>query len=79
MEFKPKISYDFVEKIWTSLDESDHFDPDLSIGEIIYHEMRRHPKGIAQVRRSFVCYKCYIMREALPISNNTKFIYMFLI
>ncbi|KAH8310712.1 hypothetical protein KR044_002699, partial [Drosophila immigrans] len=49
MEFKPEISYDPVGKIWSSLDDHDHFDPELSIGEIIYHEMRRHPKQIAQI------------------------------
>ncbi|KAH8417972.1 hypothetical protein KR222_009686, partial [Zaprionus bogoriensis] len=49
MPFKPEISYDPVNKIWTGALETDHFAPDLSIGEIIFREMRRHPKQVAQI------------------------------
>ncbi|KAH8418051.1 hypothetical protein KR222_010982, partial [Zaprionus bogoriensis] len=49
MSFKPEVSYDPVTKIWSTPEESDHFAPDLSIGEIIFQEMRRHPNLIAQI------------------------------
>ncbi|KAL7729980.1 hypothetical protein ACLKA6_009278 [Drosophila palustris] len=68
MAFKPKISYDPVEKIWTSLDEHDHFDPDLSIGEIIFYEMRRHPKQIAQISATE---KTVLTREEL-LQNSQR-------
>ncbi|XP_033149872.1 4-coumarate--CoA ligase 1-like [Drosophila busckii] len=44
-----EITYDAENKIWSSNEERDYFSPDLSIGQIIFHEMRRHPKLIAQI------------------------------
>ncbi|EDW59289.1 luciferin 4-monooxygenase [Drosophila virilis] len=44
-----KSNYDAERKIWSGKDESDYYAADLSIGEIIFHEMRRHPKLIAQI------------------------------
>lgn len=49
MQFKPEITYNAEHKVWCAKDERDYFAPDLSIGEIIFHEMRRHPQLIAQV------------------------------
>ncbi|XP_034487818.1 luciferin 4-monooxygenase-like [Drosophila innubila] len=73
MEFKPKISYDPVEKIWTSLDEYNHFDPNLSIGEIIYHEMQRHPKQIAQISATE---NTILTREELLLNSQRIASYM---
>ncbi|XP_001360047.2 luciferin 4-monooxygenase-like [Drosophila pseudoobscura] len=42
-------SYDADLKIWSGSEIEEYFAPDLSIGEIIFHEMRRHPKLIAQI------------------------------
>ncbi|XP_030374440.1 4-coumarate--CoA ligase 1-like isoform X1 [Scaptodrosophila lebanonensis] len=49
MSYQPETSYDAEHKIWSGPVERFHFAPDLSIGEIIFHEMRRHPKQVAQV------------------------------
>ncbi|ALC46937.1 maker215 [Drosophila busckii] len=49
MPFKPDSSYDAQNKIWSGPETQDYFASDLSIGQIIFHEMRRHPKLIAQV------------------------------
>ncbi|XP_068155323.1 luciferin 4-monooxygenase-like [Drosophila tropicalis] len=49
MHFKPATSYDADNKVWSGPAEAFYFAPDLSIGEIIYEEMRRHPKLIAQI------------------------------
>lgn len=53
MQFKPEVTYDAVTKVWSGPTESNHFAPDLSIGEIIFYEMQRHPNQIAQV-----CIEC---------------------
>ncbi|EDW83371.1 uncharacterized protein Dwil_GK22354 [Drosophila willistoni] len=49
MHFSPATSYDADNKIWSGPPDSYYFAPELSIGEIIYEEMRRHPKLIAQI------------------------------
>ncbi|KAH8250226.1 hypothetical protein KR026_008561, partial [Drosophila bipectinata] len=49
MPFQPAISYDSDLKVWSGDQVTHYFDPHLSIGEIIFHEMRRHPKLIAQI------------------------------
>lgn len=52
MQFKPEVSFDAVTEVWSAATESHHFAPDLSIGEIIFYEMQRHPNQIAQVSSS---------------------------
>ncbi|KAH8374863.1 hypothetical protein KR200_007804, partial [Drosophila serrata] len=49
MPYTPVNSYDADLKIWSGEPVEHYFDPHLSIGEIIFHEMRRHPKLIAQI------------------------------
>ncbi|XP_064544940.1 uncharacterized protein LOC135432965 [Drosophila montana] len=52
MPYKPESSYDSVGRIWSGQDDRAYFSPQQSIGEIIFHEMRRHPKLIAQISDS---------------------------
>lgn len=54
MPFRPESSYDEENRIWSGQPSRDYFSPDLSIGEIIFHEMRRHPKQIAQVSNNII-------------------------
>ncbi|XP_034487792.1 4-coumarate--CoA ligase 1-like [Drosophila innubila] len=49
MGFKPEYTYDAEEKIWCGLPYREYYAPDLSIGEIIFQEMKRHPKLTAQI------------------------------
>ncbi|KAH8292367.1 hypothetical protein KR054_009000 [Drosophila jambulina] len=49
MPYTPVNSYDGDLKIWSGEPMSYYFDPHLSIGEIIFQEMRRHPQLIAQI------------------------------
>ncbi|KAH8268440.1 hypothetical protein KR026_007106, partial [Drosophila bipectinata] len=49
MDFTPANYYDSNTKIWRGDQMKSYFDPRLSIGQIIFHEMRRHPQLIAQI------------------------------
>ncbi|XP_017007188.2 luciferin 4-monooxygenase-like [Drosophila takahashii] len=49
MPYTPASSYDGDQKIWTGEETTKYFDPHLSIGEIIFHEMQRHPQLVAQI------------------------------
>ncbi|KAH8369325.1 hypothetical protein KR009_008385, partial [Drosophila setifemur] len=49
MPYYPASSYDGDLKIWSGEQVKHYFDPSLSIGEIIFQEMRRHPQLIAQI------------------------------
>ncbi|XP_017060824.1 4-coumarate--CoA ligase 1-like [Drosophila ficusphila] len=49
MRFRPSSSYNADRKIWSGGKKDLYFDPQLSIGQIIFHEMRRHPQLIAQI------------------------------
>ncbi|XP_033167244.1 luciferin 4-monooxygenase-like [Drosophila mauritiana] len=49
MAYTPANSYDNDQKMWSGEPIVKYFDPDLSIGEIIFHEMRRHPQLTAQI------------------------------
>jgi len=49
MPYTPANSYDGDQKIWLGEPVTKYFDPHLSIGEIIFQEMRRHPQLVAQV------------------------------
>ncbi|KAI8045976.1 luciferin 4-monooxygenase-like [Drosophila gunungcola] len=49
MPYTPANSYDADQKIWSGGQVTHYFDPQLSIGEIIFQEMRRHPQLIAQI------------------------------
>ncbi|KRF78968.1 uncharacterized protein Dvir_GJ10987, isoform B [Drosophila virilis] len=52
MSYKPESSYDSGRRIWSGQNDRAYFSPDQSIGAIIFHEMRRHPKLIAQISDS---------------------------
>ncbi|XP_044314866.1 4-coumarate--CoA ligase 1-like [Drosophila rhopaloa] len=49
MPYRPASFYDADLKVWSSGKLEHYFDPHLSIGEIIFEEMRRHPQLIAQI------------------------------
>ncbi|KAH8343849.1 hypothetical protein KR059_012431, partial [Drosophila kikkawai] len=52
MPYTPVNSYDGDLKIWSGEPVSHYFDPHLSIGQIIFQEMRRHPQLVAQISAS---------------------------
>ncbi|KAL7742296.1 hypothetical protein ACLKA6_005555 [Drosophila palustris] len=52
MKYMPEIKYNADDKIWSGTEQPAYFSEDLSIGEIIFHEMQRHPKLIAQISDS---------------------------
>ncbi|XP_034489226.1 probable 4-coumarate--CoA ligase 3 [Drosophila innubila] len=49
MQYTPEIYYNADQKIWSGKEQPAYFSTNLSIGEIIFHEMQRHPKLIAQI------------------------------
>ncbi|KAL7725718.1 hypothetical protein ACLKA6_018549 [Drosophila palustris] len=49
MRFQPEVTYNPDLKVWSGADEDPIFNPNLSLGEIIFTEMRRHPQLIAQI------------------------------
>ncbi|KAH8406551.1 hypothetical protein KR215_007095, partial [Drosophila sulfurigaster] len=49
MSFKQENYYNSEERIWYGKPERTYFSKDQSIGEIIFREMKRHPKLIAQI------------------------------
>ncbi|ALC43302.1 CG5568 [Drosophila busckii] len=49
MPFRPANSYDADNKVWSGARQKLHFAADLSIGQIIFQEMRRHPNLVAQI------------------------------
>ncbi|XP_002137775.2 luciferin 4-monooxygenase-like [Drosophila pseudoobscura] len=49
MPYGPEITYDDTLKVWSGGERANYFAPHLSIGEIIFREMERHPKLIAQI------------------------------
>ncbi|XP_017032451.1 uncharacterized protein [Drosophila kikkawai] len=49
MPYTPVNSYDGDLKIWSGESVSHYFDPHLSIGQIIFQEMRRHPQLVGQI------------------------------
>ncbi|BFF90045.1 luciferin 4-monooxygenase-like [Drosophila madeirensis] len=49
MPYKPQITFDDKLKVWSGGERCNYFAPHLSIGEIIFREMERHPKLIAQI------------------------------
>jgi len=55
MPYRPASYYDADRKIWSGDQLEYYFDPHLSIGEIIFNEMRRHPQLIAQVNAKENC------------------------
>ncbi|XP_017000253.2 luciferin 4-monooxygenase-like [Drosophila takahashii] len=66
--YQPKTNYDAVDKIWSSEKEKSQFGEDLSIGELIFQEMVRHPKSIAQISDSE---KTILLREDL-LNNSIR-------
>ncbi|XP_034664850.1 luciferin 4-monooxygenase-like [Drosophila subobscura] len=54
--------YDPVTKIWSCEEQRSQFGEDLSMGELIFQEMKRHPKDIAQISDSE---KTILLREEL--------------
>ncbi|XP_002137773.2 luciferin 4-monooxygenase-like [Drosophila pseudoobscura] len=49
MPLDPQITYDDMLKVWSGGERENYFAPHLSIGEIIFRELERHPKLIAQI------------------------------
>ncbi|XP_062142772.1 uncharacterized protein LOC133850651 [Drosophila sulfurigaster albostrigata] len=49
MKYLPEISYNADEKIWSGKEQPVYFSADLSVGQVIFHEMQRHPKLVAQI------------------------------
>lgn len=49
MIYEPQVSYNVDQKVWIGEDELPYFSPDISLGEITFTEMQRHPQLIAQV------------------------------
>ncbi|KAM8717794.1 hypothetical protein ACLKA7_004490 [Drosophila subpalustris] len=49
MRFQPEVNYNPDSKVWSGVDEDPIFNPNLSLGEITFNEMRRHPQLIAQI------------------------------
>ncbi|KAH8351162.1 hypothetical protein KR084_008503, partial [Drosophila pseudotakahashii] len=74
MAFRPKTNYDAVDKIWSSEKEKSQFGEDLSIGEIIFQEMVRHPKSIAQACTLNISHwkLTEIFENLLQISDSEK-------
>ncbi|KAH8272005.1 hypothetical protein KR044_013123 [Drosophila immigrans] len=52
MKYNPEINYNSDDKIWSGQEPPAYFSKDLSISEVIFHEMKRHPKLIAQISAS---------------------------
>ncbi|KAH8272004.1 hypothetical protein KR044_013124, partial [Drosophila immigrans] len=52
MKYMPEISYNADDKIWNGKAKPEYFSPDLSVGQVIFHEMQRHPRLIAQISAS---------------------------
>jgi len=74
MSFQPRTNYDVVDKIWSSEKEEPQFEEDLSIGEIIFQEMVRDPKSVAQVCTSNISYGRFPdnLDNLLQISDSEK-------
>nr|XP_017001756.2 long-chain fatty acid transport protein 6-like [Drosophila takahashii] len=68
MTYQPNTIYNAADKIWSSEKEKSQFGEDLSIGELIFQEMVRHPKSIAQISDSE---KTILLREDL-LSNAIR-------
>lgn len=49
MSNKPEVNYDAEHKIWSGKFKRGYFSHNLSVGEIIFHEMRHATTLIAQV------------------------------
>ncbi|XP_017048753.1 luciferin 4-monooxygenase-like [Drosophila ficusphila] len=52
MSYEPETHYNVIDKIWRSEKEKLPFSEDLSIGEIIFQELKLHSKEIAQISDS---------------------------
>ncbi|XP_016960425.1 luciferin 4-monooxygenase [Drosophila biarmipes] len=66
MPYTPVNSYDSDQKIWIGEPAVKYFDSDMSIGEIIFREMRRHPQLIAQISATE---KTVLTREELHANS----------
>ncbi|KAH8407146.1 hypothetical protein KR222_009166, partial [Zaprionus bogoriensis] len=73
MPFRPEITYDADQKIWSCDNVEEYFAPHLSIGQIIFHEMRRHPKLVAQISDTE---KTVLTREELHLNSMRVASYM---
>ncbi|EDW71221.1 uncharacterized protein [Drosophila virilis] len=73
MPFKPEISYEPDVKVWSGKYEAPYFSPDLSVGEITFNEMRRHPQLIAQIS---VSENTTLTREELFLNSQRIASYM---
>ncbi|KAH8358881.1 hypothetical protein KR093_003006, partial [Drosophila rubida] len=72
MGFKSENIYDADKRIWSGLPDREYFSKDQSIGEIIFREMQRHPKLVAQVSISHPSIsKHRIIRIQISDTENT--------
>ncbi|XP_062142773.1 uncharacterized protein LOC133850652 [Drosophila sulfurigaster albostrigata] len=73
MKYTPEISYNADEKVWIGKNPPAYFSPDLSVGQVIFHEMKRHPKLIAQIS---VTENTVLTREELLLNSMRVAIYL---
>ncbi|KAH8403191.1 hypothetical protein KR222_006684, partial [Zaprionus bogoriensis] len=73
MKYLPQINYNPDEKVWSGMDEAPIFSPDLSLGEITFNEMRRHPQLIAQISATE---NTVLTREELFLNSKSIASYM---
>ncbi|KAH8292369.1 hypothetical protein KR054_009002, partial [Drosophila jambulina] len=73
MPYRPVSFYDADLKIWRGDQVKLYFDPHLSIGEIIFEEMRRHPQLIAQISATE---NTILTREELHVNSMKVASYM---
>ncbi|XP_060664592.1 uncharacterized protein LOC132797099 [Drosophila nasuta] len=66
MKYTPEISYNSDEKVWIGKKPPTYFSPDLSVGQVIFHEMKRHPKLVAQIS---VTENTVLTREELLLNS----------
>ncbi|KAH8420865.1 hypothetical protein KR222_006964, partial [Zaprionus bogoriensis] len=74
MPFRPEITYDAEHKVWSSDPVEDYFAPHLSIGQIIFHEMRRHPKLVAQISdtENTVLHRDELLQNSMRVASYMR-------
>ncbi|KAH8273181.1 hypothetical protein KR018_011460 [Drosophila ironensis] len=73
MPYAPTNSYNGDLRIWCGDQVKHYFDPNLSIGEVIFNEMRRHPQLIAQISATE---KTVLTRKELHLNSMRIASYM---
>jgi len=69
MPFLPEVNYNPDLKVWSGVDEEPIFSPNLSLGEITFNEMRRHPQLIAQVSWRSIIKKGHYMNYIFFVTD----------